>query len=879
MKRFRKILVALVFAFMAFVGLTGCGKGDEIVGAQIVSGSIATTVARGGSVDTSRMKAQIRYKEADTKVVNANELEIVQAPDTSVVGETTMKVRYGDYEFTVTIRVVASEADVNSISLLESQLIKDFTANTKHNPNATELEKRDEFYDITQPHLVGDDNAFDFRINAAGRDSANRYVGDIEKVRTNISIAKKDGNQFVTLTDAEKEEYIDAIDTENTRIDFSQAAADDEMVFQVVVEAVNKDLTAEENATKFTAVLHIIDGYNVYNATDLSIYDNDNRGGIWTDKKTATGMAGKTTNAVILQDNITVTKEDVPAGYFWDAKTQGDHSNYKVRMNKLKELEQTEEDLLDGTLINDATTGLYRRIIANGDEFRFEGNYFKIDLSQFPKAVSENTIATATDKVVSKKAGTAITSYMSTFWNSTDNEAAPEAHFYISNPDTSYNIRNVRFYGNGSLNNEVENSGALILMKHGYANFNAYNTIQHNYYIGYFMEYGVLEGELNSQGVLSDQYHENTGTFIVDTCKGYNSYQDLFYGYGAERVIIKNSEFVRAGGPAIVAAFHGNIEFEPNKRASWEKPSNFYIINSRVESEVVGTEAWFKNYGATPVVQQFALLEELFSGEMGIANTGKSIFTEGSTSAVTKLNMVGIVYNANMKGISPAYSQGSIRVFDTQAEYDNFLAHGEAADSTFGLDNAKMYNGKFAHLFTGESIYLESEGAGGYINQNVGDNFDTTALGNLLNLAMYKMAAGAVATAIDGGAPEALFASVNLGTEASFGQKTFVEQTAALKEIYAALSTVPAVSPQLSGELLIAGIYNEARGQLAGLGFELPGMDTEYANSMIKQLNILSGIMDQAASYNLASFSAGTHLNIYLPLGIGAMIGLTGQDA
>lgn len=927
MKKFRKILVALVFGFMAFVGLTGCGKGDEIVGAQIVSGSIATTVARGGSVDTSRMKAQIRYKEADAKVVNANELEIVQAPDTSVVGETTMKLKYGDYEFTVKIRVVASEADVNSISLLESQLLKDFAANTKHNPNATELEKRDEFYDITQPHLVGDDNAFSFRINAAGRDSANRYVGDIEKVRTKISIAKEIGvNQYVALTDEEMARYIDTngIDTENTTINFSQAAADEEMVFQVVVEAENKDLTAEENATKFTAVLHIIDGYNVYNATDLSIYDNANRHGVWTDKKAATGMAGKTTNAVILQDNITVTKDDVPAGYFWNAQTQGNEANYKLRMNKLKELEETDKDLLDGTLINDSGVGLYRRIVANGDVFRFEGNYFKLDLSQFPKAISENNIGTASDKVVSKKKSKAITSYISTFWNTTDTEEAPNAHLDISNPNTSVSYNNIRFYGNGSLNNEVENSGSIILMKNGYVNFNAYNTIQHNYYIGYFLEYGVREGMKNDQGQLIDQNHANTGTYIIDTCKGYNSYQDLFYGYGAEKVIIKNSEFIRAGGPAIVAAFHGNTEFEPNKRANWEMSSNFYIVESTVESEVVGTEAWFDNYGATSTVQQFVLLEDLFSGAAGIPASGKTIFTEGSTDAVKKLNILGIVYNANMKGISPAYSEGSIRVFDTQAEYDNFMAHGEAADSTYGLDNDKMYNGQFSQLFAGQSIYLESEGVGGYINQNVESNWDTTYFGmfqaNALagivgqictmspELAQQLVAEGVVL-------PGADFMAKSLTEQKTIlsgfvtGLKTFYTeavngalQAAAAAEQYAAagqyeLAQQYAAMAQSAKEMAtnigtaIMGVYaygsrldGYQMGAIKRAIFNIDPMTvlSDAANVTdgvglddFDPAKVADALIAQIASFENVSFSAGSHLNIYLPFGIGVTIGLT----
>ena len=192
MKRFRKILVALVFGFLSFLGLTACGDGDKIVGAQIVSGSMATTVARGKEVDLSKMQAQIRYKEADAKIVNANELEVVQAPDTSVTGTTTMKLKYGDYEFTVTIKVVATEADVNSITSLESQWLIDYEANSGVQEN-----KRNEFFIKNKPLVVGDDNELRFRIKAAGRDGAGEPVLDLEQVRTNISIAIQENNTYV----------------------------------------------------------------------------------------------------------------------------------------------------------------------------------------------------------------------------------------------------------------------------------------------------------------------------------------------------------------------------------------------------------------------------------------------------------------------------------------------------------------------------------------------------------------------------------------------------------------------------------------------------------------------------------------------------------
>ena len=868
MKKFRKILVALVFAFMAFVGLTGCGDdGDKIVGAQVVSGSIATTVAKGGTVDTSKMKAQIRYKEAETKTVDMSELEIVQAPDTSVVGETTMKVKYNGYEFTVTIKVVATEADVNSISLLESQLLIDYNAN-----RAVQENKQDEFFVKNSPLYVGDDNAFNFRLNAAGRDGAGKPVLDIEKVRTNISIAKKDGSTFVALDDDDMETYIDAIDTENTTIDFSNEACGE--VFQVLVEAANKDYSAEENATKFTAVLHVMDGYNVYNAADLSIYDNTNRDGIWNDKKAATGMTGKTTKAVILQDNIRVTKDDVPVGYFWNAATESQDSGYQIRLEKLQELEQTDEDLLDGTLKNDSGTGLYRRTVAHGETFTFEGNYFKVDLSSFPKCVAEGEYVEGGEnktKVVSKRTGEAITSYMTTFFNLVDDAANVNA-------PTSVDVKNVRFYGNGSLNNDVENSGSIILMKNHHVNLNAYNTIQHNYYIGYFFNLGVRDNP-ETTGVVEGQY---TGDFVVDTCKGYYSYQDLFYGYAAENVVIRNGEFKHAGGPAVIAAYNGPVK-ESEKVEGEHYGSYFHIINTVLESEVVGTEAWFKNYNATSIVQQFSLLENLFSGATGaFPAEDKSIFTASSTETVKKLNMTGVIYNASMKGIESVYAEGAIRIFENEAEYQEFLANGENTNSTYGVDtNKNIYNS----AKTNGSIYLEAEGNGGYINQNVDSNWDTSYFG------MFQ--ANAVAGIINADDFAALRTAMatyyQAEIPADFGAKTLDEQ----KSILTGYIDKLVLASQASDATLAGGAAQMIQAIYA-YGSKLEGYDNpaiKKAVFNIDQLTILKDDMSgidsaklvtalkaQINAFENKSFAVGTHLNIYLHLGLCAMIGLTDVD-
>ncbi|MBE5739012.1 MAG: hypothetical protein E7354_04735 [Clostridiales bacterium] len=829
MKKIQKMLVALVIAFASFLSLAACGDGDKIIGAQVMTGTMATTVAKGGIIDTSKAKVQVEYKDS-FKTVDASELEF-GAVDTSVVGNTKMKIKYGDYEFEVTIKVVATEADVSSISLLESGVWERYKANKKEQTN-----KQDEFVDRTAPLYVGDDNKFNFRISASGRDGANRAVIGIEKVRTNITVEKKNGTDYDTLDAATLASFVE-IDTENTTLDFTSDAVGEE--FRVTVEAVNKDVTAEESATKFTVEFTVVDGYNVYNATDLSVYDNTNRGGVWTEKKAATGMTNVTADAIILQDDIVIHKEDVPAAFFWNKATEGTTSEYQSRQVLLGS--DTE---LNGTVKDYSDTGLYRRTLTDGDVFTIHGNYFRIDLSDFPKAVTGG-VEGAGDDFIDQAEGEMMTSHFSVFFNVV--EDATTLH-----SKTSVDIDGVRFYGNGGLNTEVENSGAIILMKNHWVDLNAYNTLQKNFYIGYFVENG-LRDDVAENGKYS-------GNFLVDSCKGYDSYQCLFYCWGAEKLIIKNSEFMNAGGPAIIGSHGGIVDNDPETGA----PTNVDIIASTVSSEVVGTEPWFVKYGSAAVVQQLPLLEGLLAGQTAIPATDKSIYVrteqvQGTT--VNKLNLVACLLSGSAEGISGQSIRGHVRIFDTQAEYDAYYA-ASPEKTTYGLEMGSELD---ARSKANHGIYIEANGNGGYINSGVQTNWDTSYLGFLQMTFLETVLADAIPL-------------VEQQMGVSYSSLSFEQKKTALQ---GAISAIAEMSDGLSllQQLYGGGLVKNAQvveGEYIGVGKdmwpELTGADQAKLANAAQLAQYLCGYVAQIQAP--VSFTEGSHLNLYLgDYGVGLVLG------
>lgn len=841
MKRVTKMFVALLIAFVSFVGLSACGNGDKILSAQIISGTMETTVAKGALIDTSNAKALIEYKD-NYETVDSSKLEFGTV-DTSVVGTTKMKVKYGDYEFEVTIKVVATEADVSSISSLESGVLNDYNENKKQ--QATDEEgKRNEFYDSTAPLYVGDDNPFNFRIEAKGRDGANRYV-EVSKFTKTVTVELKDeSSDTYTVLDADTlATYVD-LDVDNATFDFVDDVATDRD-FRITIEAVNKDLGADEDLTKFTADIRVIDGYNVYNATDLSIYDNmTGENYIWNAKKEATGMTGKTTNAIIFQDNIKITRDDVPAGYFWNEATDG--NAYAVRQARLDDGVS-----LQGSLKDFYSTGLYKRELADGETFDIKGNYFRLDLSEFPKALCSGDNDEPSD-FVSKEKSSMMTAHICVFYNTLRSGAMEDVDYAKSlNVAPQINVSDIGFIGNGALNNEVENSGSIILMKVAWVNFNAYNTLQHNFYIGYFFERGLADTETNG---------EKTGTFIVDKCKGYSSYQCLFYVWGGEHVLIKNSEFVGAGGPAIIAN-HADMD---NDDIDTGYPAYIDIVASNISSKVVGTEPWFVNYKATEIISNMKLLDGLYTGSMGLPNTGRSILV--SEDGAQKLDLVGILMSDDVLSGTPI--KGYIRMFDTQEDYDKYYASENPEKTTYGVE----MNGEIdKKAQSGNLEYFESSGKGGYINSGASNNWDTSYFG--------FFQAQAVKAIIENDAFAALrtgLNTMNIKFSDEFDTLTLAEQKA---EIKAHINGIKALGT--------ANVIDNATALQALQGIYLYGFNknpaTQETNAAIKRdvwttnlalLNkmdnktvtideLVTELCNQVDDFTNVSFAEGDYINIY----------------
>lgn len=690
MRKLTKFASAVVVCLFSAILLVACG-GTKIESAYIKTGTMATTIIKGETLDTSKAIAVVTYSDDKTKEVPNSELTFGTI-DTSTTGTKNLEVTYDDFKFYVQIKVVASEADVNTITSFSSDLLTDFAANSSAKEN-----KQEEFFQLNKTHLVGDDNALDFRINAKGINADGELVEGLTKVRTTIKIEEISGSTsnpvYTELTGSNLSAKVDYIDTEMSTIDFSNNAINKQ--FRITVSAVNYDPTMfdEQNPASFTAVVKVVDGYNVYNAQQLSVMDNGNRDNSWTSLKEQWGLTGINPKAVVLQSSIKITDNDIPARHFYtQEEVNGLSADIKNKTNQP----------IVGSM-KDEHTEIYYRLVANGESFNFYGNYFDIDVAEVSRSVIDS------DKNGVRVAeGEGDASYITThiplmriYGGKYENTKLTQVNLGVGeNTNGEVNLVDTYFIGNGERSANPLASGGMILLKTAGVNFEANNTIHKNFFIGYFAEYGY---NLDTTGVTDQQQIKNikndgnpdkNNEYRFIDCKGYNAYNTLYYLWGASNVYMENNEMIGAGGPAIIADHVTSVNDFKKQTGEGGFPTNLNIVNSKnskIESWVNGYEPWFATYDGAS--QQFASLTTVNTSIYDKMGYG---FVKSIDGVDGFMNLI-IVHKWGIKKFNEdkAMTRGTTNIFDTVEDYNAYMETGKLADGStyYGYNKSMSYAG------------------------------------------------------------------------------------------------------------------------------------------------------------------------------------------
>ena len=678
MKKILSLVFGLIMCLGCGIALAACGK-VTLKSISIESG-LNRSVLVGEELDTSNVVATVKWSDGKTETITSADLVFGEI-DTTTPGTKDLTITYTkeDYTFVVKIKVGATDAEVESIIRMESKLLTQYNANV----GVSQAEKtgfKDDEDKTSKRIYVGDDNAFNFRIAATGIDGEGEDI-ELASLQTTVTVKLVEGDTKTTLTGDALTQYV-SVNPTNAVLDFTEDAIGH--VFEVTVDAVKKGAYPVK---PFTATLTVVDGFNVYDALDLSVYDNKYNNLSETGKQdaarnhfgylakhaqvmakygmTADEIAG--IKAMILQNNITLHRADVPSAFFWQSETSWSNKNGIPAVA--------------GTLINHDSDGIYYRFVEDGDTFSFIGNYFKIDTSEFPRAVVQVTEASSVpgeNKYVNSDPDnlSAMEVECQALFYTTGNEKAETGRDESEeNGGAQIYWKNLAFNGNGELTNDPKNSGSLLLSKfaksHSYIN----NNIVTNHYIAYLVR--KYKG--------NEFWQHKTTTEIVD-CKGYSCYQCLVYVAGTdEGTIIKDSEFVGANGPAIIADYLREDDLDRHI------PVYLDVINSKIESKITGREQWFITYGASGTVGQIVGLEQVFDGTnedlaaAGLTETPITLISTNASGAqavnaavLCKLDRVDLDVSERMNG--------KIRFFDTQAQYEA----QEALQAAFEQELAAM---------------------------------------------------------------------------------------------------------------------------------------------------------------------------------------------
>ena len=499
-------------------------------------------------------------------------------------------------------------------------------------------------------YQVGYDNKFNFKpvLTVMDLTTFEDYVSDWDY---NISIyLYEDSSQSYQLLMAEND-YVTSLDTSKCDIDFSDAAVGKKFKISLYP----KDLTEKQSVEEFTHSyeVEVVDGFNVYNAKELGYITNANSAGTmdrgtmgsakeaWAKFRRENNLAEYYPKSLILHNDIKITANDIPSEYFWSQE----------------ELGGTSSESAIGSLKDFAC--IYYRKLADNDTFTLEGNYFTVNAEELPTVELTEDKPTDSEHIISH-------AQLFYFYSNTGNKAA---------------IQNIKMYGNAQRSSDTKDGGGVIMCKEEGVNMSVINTIARCWYISFHADYAHY---VNPNGYFA----ELEPTYLVESCRAYDNFTSFVYNWGS-KMIINNSEFIQAGGPAIIQ------DYVPKEKDVVNEVHHIpytEINNTNIISEVTGYEAWFAMHNAASAASMIA---ELSSALGNIRKTYLRVKNGNNYMNFICLNKdgnsVGPGGTANTTGSVKINNGDTNTVFDygkSNEEFKNFFYSvlskpGNATNPTF----------------------------------------------------------------------------------------------------------------------------------------------------------------------------------------------------
>lgn len=590
--------LALVFCMVLSIASCGLFGGSLKLDSFAVDRSTVKTnyfVGEDIADGFKNIKAYVTYSDEELNAeLTYSNLQFTY-PSTDTVGQKQVTVSYNDPNLNTTITTTVDVnilEDPDKVEHKEGEKVMQFQHNTDtiaafKNDNATVTQNPSDlgfaahFSVGGQTYVIGDDNEFKMVPSMVSMVDGvlvprSAYYMDITievEVDGNYVILTRTANSETKYTYTLDGKTLATVDAYNGLYKFEEPIAK----VRITVLPSASRYTGDAAKTPVTLEATVIDAYNVHNAKQLSVIDNNTYRTDWNALKTEWGVAGIDPVGIVLHSDIKITYKDVPASFFYDAEHAVQY--YNTATGEVRNYSEIAgmKYLKDKTFVY-KHTGL--------TDFVIEGNFFTVDTSDFP-LVASPSIFENKDKTYGSDYSNAslfcFEGYEEEIYGAWADAYEPTAE---NVPDITFN--NTNFIGNAGMDcwviqsvdganigadNELVTAGGLFLVKSSrfaHTVFNNANT--QCFYITYCADY---HGDLDLNNV-----------------KCYDSYQDAIYTWGDSILNVHNMFMNGAGGPVIMAQ-------SVNRDGVYYNPTVTITGIGNVETHVSGQEAWFKSVDPT----------------------------------------------------------------------------------------------------------------------------------------------------------------------------------------------------------------------------------------------------------------------------------------
>lgn len=491
---------------------------------------------------------------------------------------------------------VSKPADILSY---ESELdhldsVENLPANGASSINAGAFFEYDEADIEKQTYKVGNQGAFKF-VPVAKTDTGSSIIVNYDKQLEKFNTAT---NKYETV---EFGTYATAVDNE---YQFENSAIGEKFRLTVTPSASNDYYISKENRENCT-VSHefkVIEGYNVYNLAELSLFDNhtpnDSNPVDWTDMRRASGIEDVTaTGCMILHTDIKVTSNVLPNSALCTKAYVDSYLSTPIGAEDFndwyKDMGYESEEDAKAALYNspkDWISIFDRNTNNTTDTFGIEGNYFNIDYSELKTIkfidFDDELVPDPTKLLQSGKLSQG--SHAQLFSINVNVQIDDE---YWTEGSGDVFFRNLSIIGNGGLGDKLhtnESKGGLITFKNNGCELIAENVVVNKTFNAFMC---------SKESLRQQQLAKQT----LDRCKATDMYNSAIYLFGTLGSTVTNSWFTKAGGPLVL--------MDENKIDDYSfYKAELTATNTYMYNPVAGTEPWFVDHeGSATLMQEYIM--------------------------------------------------------------------------------------------------------------------------------------------------------------------------------------------------------------------------------------------------------------------------------